>query len=153
MMLSCESKKGEPPSAKHRIRSANQSRLDPMTICLGSEESQRPGVIVHQSPSLLHLCCCFPLSYPARIPLCFQLLFHFHRTVIFSRQSNPWLGRIGYKTTSRNTPLPPNLPQSLTNFLITMGDKQISETEVSEHNSPDKGIYIIVDENVYDVTG
>ena len=30
--------------------------------------------------------------------------------------------------------------------------KQISKSEVAAHNSADKGIYIIVDENVYDVT-
>lgn len=31
--------------------------------------------------------------------------------------------------------------------------KTISTSEVAAHNSVDKGMYIIVDENVYDVTG
>lgn len=30
--------------------------------------------------------------------------------------------------------------------------KQISKNEVAEHNSPEKGLYIIVDNGVYDVT-
>lgn len=30
--------------------------------------------------------------------------------------------------------------------------KQISVSEVAEHNSPEKGLYIIVDNGVYDVT-
>lgn len=32
-------------------------------------------------------------------------------------------------------------------------DKTLSPSEVAAHNTPEKGLYIIIDESVYDVTG
>lgn len=32
-------------------------------------------------------------------------------------------------------------------------DKTLSPSEVSAHNTPETGLYIIIDESVYDVTG
>jgi len=32
-------------------------------------------------------------------------------------------------------------------------DKTLSASEVSAHSTPEKGLYVIIDENVYDVTG
>ena len=104
---------------------------------------------------------------------CTQL--HKHRPPIADSQSErryflPYQNNLGWSVALRRSPLI-NSPQfslhsthslhplyyytilyTVTRCSTAIMSKSFTPTDVSSHNNPDKGLYIIIDSNVYDVT-